>query len=198
MRAQLEVAEHTGELVRPDELLPDVDRLSRLVEDLLLLARTDADRRGPATPSMFDAEELLRRVADTYLDARVPVTVSTGLPEVRVCADRDELGRAVRNLVDNAVRHASTRVHLSARSDGAAVTLSVADDGPGIAAPERERVFERFTRLDTARRYDGGGSGLGLAIVRELVGRADGTVGFVTGPEHELVAEIVLPAPTSP
>jgi signal transduction histidine kinase len=115
---------------------------------------------------------------------------------VLVCADREELRRAVANLVDNAVRHARSAVLLEAASLGdGSVSIGVSDDGPGIAESDRERVFDRFTRLDDARGRDAGGSGLGLAIVRELVGRANGTVRFVDGdPPWTLRAEIVLPA----
>jgi signal transduction histidine kinase len=95
-----------------------------------------------------------------------------------VLADRAELRRAVANLVDNAVRHAASRVRLRVDLDGADVLLSVLDDGPGLAPVDRERVFERFTRLDEARDRDAGGCGLGLAIVRELVHRAGGSVGL--------------------
>src|SRR6185312_13706849 len=82
----------------------------------------------------------------------------------------------VGNLVDNAVRHAARRVTLSVGAAGGMAVVTVTDDGPGIAAADRERVFERFTRLDDARARDAGGAGLGLAIVRELVRRHGGTV----------------------
>jgi signal transduction histidine kinase len=105
---------------------------------------------------------------------------------VVVLADPGELRRAVANLVDNAVRHAADRVRLRVDLDGSDVLLSVLDDGPGLAPPDRERVFERFTRLDEARDRDAGGSGLGLAIVRELVHRAGGTVTLgPVGPDGE-------------
>jgi signal transduction histidine kinase len=95
---------------------------------------------------------------------------------VHVDADPTALARALANLVDNAVRHATTEVVLSCRRDGDQVVLSVADDGPGIPVPDRERVFDRFTRLDDARNRDAGGTGLGLAIVRELVRLHGGAV----------------------
>jgi len=82
----------------------------------------------------------------------------------------------VANLLDNATRHAESRVVLTVAADGAYQKISVVDDGPGIPAADRERVFQRFTRLDDGRARDAGGSGLGLAIVRELVRRHGGTV----------------------
>jgi signal transduction histidine kinase len=106
----------------------------------------------------------------------VPVTVTPAAGQVFVDADPTALARALANLVDNAVRHATTAVVLSCRRDGDQVVLSVADDGPGIPVPDRERVFDRFTRLDDGRARDDGGSGLGLAIVRELVRLHGGSV----------------------
>jgi signal transduction histidine kinase len=156
-----------------DDLLTDVDRLSRLVDDLLLLARADDAASRPArTSQTIELGQLLAEVA-----ARHP-TVSYDRPAVplTVEGDRDALARVIGNLLDNAVRHASSRVVLSVAADGAYRRISVCDDGPGIPAEERERVFHRFTRLDDARARDAGGSGLGLAIVRELVRAHHGTV----------------------
>ena len=158
----------------------DVERLSTLVEDLLLLARADADRPRPSSPRMFDTCELVEEVASAYAAARVPVAVEDALPRTgdpdaerghpaaAVAADRDELRRVLTNLVDNAVRHATSEVRLAVRPDPDAVIITVTDDGPGIPFADRERVFNRSTRLDDARDRDAGGTGLGLAIVREL------------------------------
>jgi signal transduction histidine kinase len=202
MRTQLEVTQHLGEGGElTTDLLADVRRLSALVEDLLLLARADADRRPPTVPETLDVRELLTDVASSTVDPRVPVRMTPGRmtpgKPALVHADRSELRRAVGNLVDNAVRHAATSVELGVELDATTddlVRIGVSDDGPGIAAADRERVFERFTRLDDARSRDAGGSGLGLAIVRELVGRAGGTVRFVDGDGcWTLRAEIELP-----
>jgi signal transduction histidine kinase len=86
------------------------------------------------------------------------------------------LRRVLVNLVDNAVRHARSAVRLAAVANGAGGLVTVTDDGQGIARADRERVFDRFTRLDDARARDAGGAGLGLPIVRELVRRHGGTV----------------------
>ena len=127
----------------------------------------------------------------------MPVTVAPG-PEAFVLADADELRRAVDNLVANAVRHATRRVELAADLDRDQVVLTVRDDGPGVAESDRERVFERFTRLDDARARDHGGSGLGLPIVRELVRRAGGEVALTDAdPPWQLAAVIRLPAARS-
>lgn len=87
----------------------------------------------------------------------------------RVEGDEDALARVVRNLLDNALRHATTRIDVSLRILDGTARLVVADDGPGIPEADRERVFGRFTRLDDARARYTGGSGLGLAIVRDTV-----------------------------
>jgi signal transduction histidine kinase len=205
MRTQLEVARHLGESTAlTDDLLADVRRLSALVEDLLLLARADADQRLPAVPESIAVPALLSEVAEAASGRRVPVTVGAA-PAVAVHADREELRRALANLVDNAVRHAHSAVELDARAkpepgseagsdaESESVIIAVSDDGPGIQPADRERVFDRFTRLDDARGRDAGGSGLGLAIVAELVGRAGGTVRFVDGEGRwTLRAEVTL------
>jgi len=178
MRTQLEVAARLhegGDL--PRDLLPEVERLSVLVEDLLVLARAADDTRRPAAQDV-DLTQLLEQVRARYAGARVPVRLDpplgSGAPVVR-CA-REELFRSVTNLVDNAVRHASTAVVLAARVTPEGAELSVTDDGHGIPEGDRHRVFDRFTRLQEARDRDSGGSGLGLAIARELVGRNGGHI----------------------
>jgi signal transduction histidine kinase len=195
IQAQLEVAGRLGDGgTLPSELMPDVKRLSGLVEDLLLLARADADTKSPARLARVDARDLVAEVTGAYTAARVRVTLVADQP-VMIMVDADELHRAVGNLVDNAVRHARTQVEVTARVDLGWAVISVSDDGPGIAAEDRERVFERFTRLDDARGRGSGGAGLGLAIVRELVVRAGGTVAFtaVEAP-WSTRAELRLPA----
>ncbi len=182
MRTELEVAGRHG--IPPDlvpDLLADVVRLSRLVDDLLLLARAD-DAGLAATPSTdrfapVDVADVLREAHDRCRGARVPVTLSLadGL-ELPTLGEHDALLRAVANLLDNAVRHAAGRVTVTGYPEADSAVIEIADDGPGIPAADLERVFDRFTRLDDGRARDEGGSGLGLAIVRELVRRHDGTV----------------------
>ncbi|MFD0889471.1 sensor histidine kinase, partial [Streptosporangium algeriense] len=104
-----------------------------------------------------------------------PVGGSPGGAAV-VTGDALDLGRVLVNLVDNALRYTSTPVVVGLRVEGADVVLTVTDDGPGVPEPDRERVFDRFTRLDSARSRDEGGSGLGLAIVRETVNAHGGAV----------------------
>jgi signal transduction histidine kinase len=198
MRAQLEVAVlHPGQAspTLAADLLADTLRLGRMVEDLLALARLD-ECPGQPQPGEVELGEVAREVAE-----RLPTGPAEVLLDVdggaRVRGDRVALGRVVQNLLDNAVRYAKSRVDVSVVSspDGLAV-LSVADDGPGIPEPDRERVFERFTRLDDARSRDRGGAGLGLAIAREIV-RAHG--GELTAEEAPSGALLVarLPAETA-
>jgi signal transduction histidine kinase len=198
IQAQLEVAERLGEGgTLPADLMLDVKRLSGLVEDLLLLARADADTRPPARLVPVDVRELLADVTVAYANARVPVTLVANQP-VMIMVDADELHRAVGNLVDNAVRHAHARVEVAARVDHGQAVISVSDDGQGIPPEDRERVFERFTRLDDARGRNSGGAGLGLAIVRDLLTRAGGTAAITAAATPwQTRAELRLPlAPT--
>jgi len=191
MRTELEVAQRLGEPAPTADLLADLKRLSRLVDDLLLLARADEEvplaRREPV-----ELGRLASEVADRYTGAAVPVCAEAGNDPLWTEGDPDALARVLMNLVDNGVRHARGAVRLAAVRDGGSAVVSVSDDGPGIAPADRERVFDRFTRLDDARARDGGGAGLGLAIVRELVRRHHGTV-RLTDADPGVRAEVRLP-----
>ncbi|MEO3743943.1 HAMP domain-containing sensor histidine kinase [Plantactinospora sp. B5E13] len=200
LRTQLEVAQRLGATTDwpavAEDLLADTQRLSRLVDDLLLLARFDdpgGGRRRSATP--VELGELLADVADRYPSP--PVRVRPPRSPLWVLGEPDALTRVLANLLDNAVRHTGSEVVLEAAAggwDGPAYHLvAVTDDGPGIPAEDRDRVFDRFTRLDDARARDAGGAGLGLAIVRELVRRQGGTV-TLGDAEPGLRVEVRLPA----
>ena len=191
MRTQLEVAQHLGEGGElATDLLADGVRLSTLVEDLLLLARAGSDSRHPPTRASLDVRALLVTTAERYGGARVPVSVAAG-PAVYANVNSEELRRALANLVDNAVRHAGSQVVLAVHTEGGGAVLTVIDDGPGIPAEERERVFERFARLDDARDRDAGGTGLGLAIVKELLRRSDGSISLQDNPSGPGLAAVV-------
>ena len=195
MRTQLEVAQHLGEGGDlTTDLLADVTRLSALVEDLLLLARAGSDSGRPPSREPVDVRALMAETAKRYAGARVPVSVAEG-PPVFASANSGELRRVLANLVDNALRHAGSEVVLAARADVGAAVLTVIDDGPGIPQDERERVFERFARLDDARDRDAGGTGLGLAIVREMLHRSEGSISLQDNPSGPGLAAVVrLPA----
>jgi signal transduction histidine kinase len=194
MRTQLEVAQRIGDPAEwpavADDLLADVHRMSRLVDDLLLLAK--ADDPGAAAPRPTGPVELaglLKAVGGRY----PTVSVSAVDAPLWTVGDEGELERVVANLLDNAVRHADSSVLLSAALDSGDCVIVVADDGPGVPEADRERVFDRFTRLDDARARDAGGAGLGLSIVRELVRRHGGTVRLADA-DPGLRVEVRLPA----
>jgi signal transduction histidine kinase len=177
LQAQLEVtARHpdpAAAAARAEGMLTDTARLSRLVDDLLALARLDANPRPRL--QVVDLDDLVLDEARRSRDRGVAVDASR-VSAGRVLGDPAALARVVRNLLDNAIRHAAGAVTVRLGSDGATVTLVVADDGPGIPVAERQRVFERFTRLDDARSRDAGGAGLGLAIVADVVASHEGAV----------------------
>jgi signal transduction histidine kinase len=197
IRTELEVAQRHG--VPPslvDDLLADVERLSRLVDDLLLLARADDADQPVVRREPVDVTGVVTEVAERCRAARVPVAVDNGAALWTV-GDRDALLRMVGNLVDNAVRHAASRVVVSVTAEGDTALVRVTDDGPGIPPGDRERVFDRFTRLDDARTRGGGGAGLGLAIVRELARRHGGSV-RLTDAGPGVRAEVRLPLADKP
>jgi signal transduction histidine kinase len=175
IRAQLEVAASRPAVQDWSAVaagaLVDVDRMTTLVTDLLVLARLD-----DATPSrdLFDLADLLQDTV-SGTEWRVPVSVK-GVRPLPVVGDETALGRVLTNLLANANRHATSRVVVRLAASGDVALVDVVDDGPGIAAADRDRVFERFTRLDAARSRDEGGTGLGLAIVRTAVRQHGGSV----------------------
>jgi signal transduction histidine kinase len=194
MRTELEVAQRlpddTDWPALSSDLLTDVERLSRLVDDLLLLARADDAATRAAAPMVpVELGGLLAQVAAKY------PTVGYAQPPapLTVSGEPDALARAVTNLLDNGLRHAASTVTLTAAPDGPDAVITVIDDGPGIPAADRKRVFDRFTRLDDGRARDAGGAGLGLAIVRELVRRHHGTI-TLSDATPGLRAQIRLPA----
>ncbi|WP_327354044.1 sensor histidine kinase [Streptomyces sp. NBC_01304] len=184
VRAQLETA-----LADPDpaarrtetaplrSALADTERLQRIAADLLLLARLDAQVPVIAEPvdlALLAAEELARR--------RDPRLVLEAQAPVPVRGDPARLERLLANLVDNALRYAATEVRVRAFAAGSRAVLEVTDDGPGIPEADRERVFDRFVRLDAARDRGSGGTGLGLAIAREIARAHGGDLVVATGP----------------
>ncbi len=199
IRAQLEVALDHPDGVDWEETARDVHadtlRLARLAEDLLLLARLDGQppRRTPA-----DLAALCVAAGAGYATARVPVQVTVPPADADAAAcvvagDQDALRRLLVNLLDNAVRHAASEVRVSVRSEAGWAVLTVTDDGPGIPAADRERVFGRFTRLDNARDRTGEeGAGLGLAIVRSTA-EAHGGSAALADADPGLRAVVRLP-----
>jgi signal transduction histidine kinase len=164
-KATAEISRRAGRTRRASE------RMSRLVEDLLALARLDAPR---ASREAVDFAELAAEVGDEFLiEARAGGVQLrwTARDRPTLVGDRAALKRALANLVENALRHAPPGSTVSlecGRRDGWA-WAAVEDEGPGVAPEHQERIFDRFYRVDAARSRAAGGSGLGLAIVREII-----------------------------
>ena len=202
LRAQLEVA-----LARPTdadwpavggELLDEVQEMERMVRDLLFLARaTDGDERLDGLVDLDDVvlEEAARARSTTSVQV---LTSSVSAAPVR--GSRDQLVRLTRNLLENACRHASSTVDVSLAVVGSTVRLAIRDDGPGVPASARERIFERFVRVDDARSRQVAGTGLGLSIVAAVAARHGGSVRLLDGDGDGAGATfvLVLPADSGP
>jgi signal transduction histidine kinase len=138
-----------------------------------LLARRGADVPGR---ELLDFDAIVEGEVAALSGGRIAIE-AFGVAPAQVRGDEGQLRRMVRNLVENALHHAKSRVAITVCEERGRVALTVVDDGPGIAAVDRERIFERFVRLDTARARNAGGSGLGLAIVKAIVEGHGGSVG---------------------
>ena len=157
-----------------DSVLEEDLRMERLVDDLLLIARADAGVSTSDRWTELDLDDIVFEEA-----RRVPSTRHIDLARVsagQVYGDADQLRRVVRNLLDNALRHATQTVAIELDSADGHVTIAIDDDGHGIAPEDQQRIFERFVRLDESRNRSNGGVGLGLPIVEELVENHGGEV----------------------
>ena len=198
IRAQLEVAlDHPEQQDWPQtaqDVLADTLRLASLAEDLLVLARLDEYQPRATAGKPVDVAALVTEEVERSAGGRVPVTARTGGPCV-VIGDADGLRRLLRNLIDNALRYAKSKVEVAAHREDSEAVLTVSDDGPGIPEADRERAFDRFVRLDDARSRDetqGGGAGLGLAIVRAIA-RNHGGSAYLEGRTPGLRAVVRIP-----
>jgi signal transduction histidine kinase len=186
MHAQLEVGLHHPDAATREELLAgtlqDTERLADLVDDLLVLARLEAEPR----------------LSMTAVDVAELVNVTTAEPQL-VIGDRQALARAFENLVANANRHAAGKIVVSVeRVKPASIEIRVDDDGPGVPHADRLRIFERFVRLDDARARDDGGSGLGLAIVQATASAHGGSIRVEDSDLGGARFVLTLPAGSSP
>ncbi|MFC9973669.1 sensor histidine kinase [Spirillospora sp. NPDC127200] len=188
LRTELEVAQAHPELLDVDGLAEEVVRLQHLAADLLLLARLDAGDR-PAEPHPVELADLVREEAGRRPGVEAVIGASPRVP-----GSRGRLARALGNLLDNAVRHADRCVRVELAETGGTAVIRVTDDGPGIPPADRERIFERFVRLDDARSRDEGGAGLGLPIAREVVRAHGGTLVAGAAPDGGALLEVRLPA----
>jgi len=180
-----------GEL--SDAILDEGARLERLVDGMLTLARSD-EHGLVAAPRPVDLDDLvlaevrrLRASTDVRIDA-------SAVGAARIDGDAALVAGLVRNLVDNAARHAAGAIAVELSEASGAVVFAVDDDGDGVAAENRERIFDRFVRLDDARGRESGGAGLGLSIVREIAAAHGGTVRAVPSTLGGARFEVRLPA----
>ena len=159
-----------------EDSLIEVARLEELTRDLRLLTRSRSMQVSAAQPvalsELVAAEVLLRRPGRG-------VRYRSELAPAEISADPDAVVQVVRNLFDNAERHAATEIVVTVGHEAGAVTMSVGNDGPPIPVEEQEWIFEPFMRLDEARSLDIGGSGLGLAIARSIMTALGGSIGAI-------------------
>lgn len=193
IRAQLETALQYPEDVDWPEVarivLAEDDRLEHLVGNLLAMARLEEGRLGRRSEVDLDdlVMEQTRRMTAVNVDAS---SVSAG----RVWGNPDELTSVIRNLLDNAARYAESVIKVGVREDGPWVTLTVADDGPGVPEGERLQVFERFARLQEGRERDKGGTGLGLSLTKRIVESHGGTIRVESSESGGALFVVLLPA----
>ena len=161
-------------------VLAELDRLQAIVDDLLFLA--EHDETSSSIPQVVDLDDVVFAEAER-LAPTAPVSIDAGgVQPARVTASRSEAARAVANLLVNATNHAESRVVVSIVEDGDVWMVTIDDDGPGVPAEHRDRIFERFARVDDDRARSGGGTGLGLAIVAAVADRWGGSVAVEGGP----------------
>ena len=199
LRTQLEVAvahpASTDWDALAHDLLADSAEMERLVRDLLFLAREDEHPARPTADELVDLDDVvLEEVARIRVGSRVSIGTG-GVSAAPVRGSREQLVRLVRNLLENAERHARSQVEVGVRTGAEAVELVVDDDGPGVPADDRDRIFHRFVRLDDDRsRHGGGGSGLGLSIVATIAERHGGSC-LVTDSATGATFVLRLPVP---
>jgi signal transduction histidine kinase len=175
-----------------DVVLAEELRIQRLVEDLLVLAR--ADEHVPPQRAPVDLDDLAFEEARRLRSTTSLQVDTSAVGAARVHGDVDALRRVLRNLGENAARHATGRIDIALADRGGDVVLTVQDDGPGIPEAERNRVLKRFVRLDESRSRDDGGSGLGLAIVDEVVRAHGGSVSISRSPLGGARVGVTFPA----
>lgn len=194
----LEAAEAHPELLDAElaigTLLPEAHRMQRLIEDLLLLARAD-EQSLVLRKQQFSLDDLATGEA-ARARRRGDREVYTDMSPAPLTGDPVAISRVIRNVVDNALRHATSRVDIHVASRDAHAVLTVDDDGAGIDSSDRGRVFERFIRLDSDRARSHGGNGLGLAIVAEVVAAHGGSVAILDRPAGT-GARVVVALPTA-
>lgn len=166
-------------------------RLENLVGQLLLLAKAD-DRQITAQQRPVALHTLLEEIRFTTVGGHVDVDI-VAAPDVVTTGNPEHLARMLRNVLDNAVRYAEHRVLVAVTTTAEAVQVEISDDGPGIPVTERERVFDRFVRLDAGREHTSGSTGLGLAIAKEIATAYGGHIAITESPDGGATVTITLP-----
>ncbi len=178
--------------------LGETDRLTELLDSLLFLSERDEATPRPRAKTLVNLDDLLFDEAELIASmGSVRVDISSVEPAA-ILGDRLDLQRLVRNLSDNAARHAETTVWFATSDDGDQTIVDIADDGPGIALNDRERVFDRFARLDDARDRASGGTGLGLAIARQVAREHGGDIEVFDRDGGGTLMRVALPSGDDP
>lgn len=203
LQVQVEVAlahpEDPGSALVLGDVQGQVVRMSALIDDLLFLARSaEGAPRGPT--SLVDLDDLVLSELHRLRELGGHAVELDGVRAARVEGSERDLARLLRNLGDNAREHARSLVSIRLTTTENAAEFSVTDDGDGIRAEDRDRVFERFTRLDDARSRTtrGGGAGVGLSIVRQIVRDHHGTVTIMYRADGQAGAVFVVRLPLAP
>lgn len=198
MRTELEVDLLHPSTADPEatqrSVLEEVIGLQQLVDDLLVLARSDGNGTAAGSTPTVISDVIADAVQRTRRPDGLAVVVTVAAAPAVVAGRYGELERAIGNLLDNAVRHATATVHVRVGVDDGSVSVVVEDDGNGIPAADAELVFERFARLDAARNADDGGAGLGLSIARDIVERHGGKLDVDTSVERGARFVLTLPS----
>jgi signal transduction histidine kinase len=186
----------TGSTLKTYERIDSAtNRTTRIVNDLMLLAQSDNDQIAPQKTRIPAASFLAETIV--LFDERhgERAITATAAPDLQLHADAHQLGRALANLLDNAIRHTKDdgKITLVAKQEGNKTVITLTDDGEGIAPEHLPHLFERFYRVDSARARKDGGTGLGLAITRSLIEAQGGTLTLTSKPEEGTMATITLP-----
>ena len=200
LRTQVEVALAQGDKADAADTLERVEaqavRMTDLIDDLLFLARTDEGRQRQSFEPI-DLDEIV--IGEFHrLEALGTIAVRLArLDAVRTSGSQRDLARMVRNIGDNAARHARTEVSIALKEVGETAVVTIINDGPPVPIEDQHRIFDRFTRLDDARsrRAGHGGSGLGLAIAQEIATAHGGqiSVSSLSDPENGAAFIVALP-----
>ncbi len=172
-------------------------RLEDLIEQLLLLAKAD-ERQLTAHRQPVDVSALLQQVAADTSSRGIDIVVDAPADVVATIGNADHLRRLFANVTENAARYARTRIVITARTETDCVRVDIDDDGPGIGEADRERVFDRFVRLDNSRGRSSGTTGLGLAIAREITTAHSGHIAITKSPSGGTRVTATLPSIDAP